>query len=364
MRVWGVWGWWRPFIVAGVALCSCGRIGYDLLPEPSVTAGAGSTRGVAGKLVDGSLGGSLQTGAGGTAGSLEASVNDSRASDGSIGTGGSGGFWPADAATGGASGGTGRDSGLPLADASRSASSDGGTWDAASTCAIPRVIADGCLEIPPLPAAPVLDGELDCGLTLLPLTPEAWTGAARDGGSSMVDAIAEYAVGWRPDGLYVFVSVNDPTLIPADPTQDVWDGDGVDIYVDSDGTYAAPPAYDNPGTRELVVGAPGRAPARTGVWSNGAYGSEWTSAKLVVQASPRGYVVEAFVTAADLGLSSWALGVGAHVGFDLSIDVSYPDPTTTGAFGHRLGQYFLKGSLPSPLPDVDVTAFCNPVLDR
>jgi hypothetical protein len=239
---------------------------------------------------------------------------------------------------------------------------NGGPSDAAPVCtATPRVVADECLEIPALAAEPVLDGELDCGLALYTLTPQAWTGPVPDSGL-VLDTTAEYSVAWRPDGLYFFVSVTDPSLIVADPTEDVWRGDSVELYVDSDGAYGAPPAYDDPGSRQLVVGAPATLPVRTGVWVTQGYKSEWTNAKLVARQRPGGYVVEAFVTAADLGLTTWSVTQGSHVGFDLGINVSFPDPVTTGSSGHRLGQYFLKGTLAGGvMPFFNVNAFCNPV---
>ena len=51
-----------------------------------------------------------------------------------------------------------------------------------------------------------------------------------------------------------------------------------------------------------------------------------------------GYAVEAFITAADLDLTSWT---PASFGFDLAVDVSAPSGTPNLKCGLQLGQYFL-----------------------
>jgi hypothetical protein len=177
-----------------------------------------------------------------------------------------------------------------------------------------------------------------------------------------IDATAEFAIAWRPDGIYFFLSVTDPTLVPAAATDDNWKGDGVELYVDSDGTFGAPPNYDDPGTRQIVIGVPAPT-SRTSVWLKQGYLSEWTGGKFVSAVRPGGYVVEAFVTAQDLGLATWSLAKGDHVGIDLGINVSFRTATQTGSAGHRLGQYFLRASWAGNLfPYFNVNAFCTPTL--
>jgi hypothetical protein len=238
--------------------------------------------------------------------------------------------------------------------------------DAARCSVAGPVSVDYCATLPFLPDAPVIDGTPDCALSLRDLTPVGWTG-----GATAPDATAQVAVAWRPDGLYFFVRVHDPSLVPAEPSELSWQGDEVELYMDSDGTYAAPPAYDNPGARQFTIAAPSSASssvARAQVWFPGSAGiMDWTSTEFRAYGQPDGYVVEAFVTGADLGLGSLALSEGGLVGMDLSIGVSYPSDrgADAGGGGNRLGQYFLRVADPdagSGIPPFDPRAFCRPTL--
>jgi hypothetical protein len=225
---------------------------------------------------------------------------------------------------------------------------------------------DYCAMLPFLPAPPVIDGAIDCGVALRDLTPVDWSG-----GATPPDASAQYAVAWRPDGLYFFVRVHDPSLVPADPSEFSWEGDEVELYMDSDGTYTAPPAYDNPGARQITIAAPPDAQssvARAQLWYPGLVGTiDWTSTQFRAYGLPDGYVVEAFVTGPDLGLSTLTLAAGGRVGMDLSIGVSYPSDrgADAGTPGNRLGQYFLRIADPDAgggVPPFDPRAFCTPTL--
>ena len=93
----------------------------------------------------------------------------------------------------------------------------------------------------------------------------------------------------------------------------------------------------------------------------------WSSTAFRAYGRSDGYVIEAFIAAADLGLSTWKLAAGGKVGIDLSIDVSYSadQGADAGGFGNRVGQYFMRlGQVngTSVLPPFDVRAFCNPSL--
>jgi hypothetical protein len=212
-----------------------------------------------------------------------------------------------------------------------------------------------------LPEAPVIDGILDCGLPLVPVAPVAWSG-----GASPPDATAEYAVAWRPEGLYFFVQVTDPSHVPAEVSELSWEGDAVELFIDSDGVYAAPPAYDNPGARQFTIAAPPQAQsaiARAQVWYPGSAGADWTSTQYRAFGTSTGYVVEAFVVGADLGLGALTLAAGGRVGLDLSVDVSYPTDrgADAGSPGNRLGQYYLRvasADAGGGTPPFDPRAFC------
>ncbi|HVU04520.1 MAG TPA: sugar-binding protein [Polyangiaceae bacterium] len=236
-----------------------------------------------------------------------------------------------------------------------------------------RADADGCVPVGPAPeycstipalrAPPVIDGALDCGLSLRPLVAQGWTAPS----PVPSEVSATYAVGYRPDGLYFYVVVVDPTRIPPIAGDEAWRGDGVELYVDADGVFTAPPDFDDPGTRQVEIAAPvdavtPSARAQLYVWMGAR--SDWTSSNFIALPTSTGYVVEAFVGAAELGVSTWKLSPGARVGMDLAINVS--DPTTSAYDandGYRLGQYFLRvttGSNPPPFSNVD--AFCLPTL--
>jgi hypothetical protein len=233
-------------------------------------------------------------------------------------------------------------------------------------CAV-TAVPDYCASVPALPVSPIIDGVPECNLALQPLPELGWTG-----GATAPDAHGEYAVAWRSNGLYLFVRVHDPSHVPADPSRQVWQGDAVEIYLDDDGAFTAPPAYHSPGTRQLVAAAPDSASssvARGAMYASGHPEVEgpWTSTTYRAYGTSDGYVVEAFVTAADLGPTDWALSANGKVGVDLGVDVSYPTDqgADAGGFGNRAGQYFLHlGEVngASVLPPFDVRAFCVPTL--
>jgi hypothetical protein len=297
--------------------------------------------------------------------------------------------------------------------------------DADAACSMSAAV-DYCQRIPPLPAAPVIDGVLDCGPTLVPIVPEDWRGAAPlppfPAGNS-----AAVAAAWRPDGLYVFMEVTTGVAVPADPPSLDYRGAGVELFVDDDGSFASPPNYDNPGTMQMIAVSPpyalpdasaGSCPdasadasvdvssdaktdassdasadalsdaltdapkdawsdaATTGQraerWRGGTNLGPWTSTQFGTFPTPGGFVFEGFVVASDLGLSSWSLAPGKMVGFDVAVDVSFPTVCTTGLDGHRAGQYFLHVSVApaDAAPDaaaigppfVDTRSFCTPTL--
>jgi hypothetical protein len=237
--------------------------------------------------------------------------------------------------------------------------------DARGACpASPAV--DPCTSIPALATAPVIDGVLECGLTASPL---------RIGGmvvepGTMIPAGfgARIATGYRPDGLYVYLDVDDPTRTPPLPSDDSWCGDVAEIYVDSDARYPHSPMYDIPGTAHFLFSGPAddTHPGRRGSIS---YAGQmpivpWPSTLFATFPRPGGYIAEAFIVAADLGLASWSLTPGRSIGFDISIDIG----TTTrnadaGACGMYLGQVSLRlGHVGCGHPSCDVEAFCNPML--
>ena len=237
--------------------------------------------------------------------------------------------------------------------------------DAAATDA--SVIVDAgsallasCDALPALASAPTLDSRLEPGLALQTVLPVQWTGP----GSVPAGHTLSFAAAWHASGLYFYLQVVDPDRRPADSAAEAWQGDGVEVYVDHDADYGDAGIFDDPGTRQLIFTAP---PDDT---SNGeraeAYvpplGRVAAVAAWITTPTATGYALELSVSAADLGLSSWALSAGDQVGFDLAHNISAP-PGEAGVQGNRLGQYFMRAdSVGAPFPFQNSRVFCTPTL--
>jgi len=252
------------------------------------------------------------------------------------------------------------DAEAPDADA-EAGTPDAGPGSGEAGCAQSPIV-NYCAALPLLPAPPNIDGVLDCGPQLLPVVPVGWSGP----GVVPAGNSASVAAAWRPDGLYVYVSVTCPQLIVAGAGEYAWEGNGVELYVDSNGLFPSSPLYDDAGTEQLVTEAPdsGASTSTTGeVWRNAAYVGPWTSTKFELYGTPTGYVLEAFIVASDLNLTTWSLASGGMVGFNVAVNVTFASPTTTGNDGHRLGQFFMYIAPPPDGPPFDdVRSFCTPVL--
>lgn len=370
-----------------LALQGCGRLGFDLTPsgsENGITldaatespeldaSGSGSgaggasildpgdaTAGLASGEVSSSL--NLDSGTPGSGGTLDPGEVDAGAS-GMPAAAGASPLPPSQADAGPSYPDTGAEPGLP--DGGSAESADGRSPAPPSDSAPPEPVSVVyCEELPALLNAPVFDGVLESGMTLEDVVPLAWTGAG-----AMPPVSMRYAAGWRQDGIYFFIEVTDSELNPAESGDFVWMGDAVEIYLDHDAVYPAPPGWDDPGARQFIVGPPdGVDPPRGDVylplqpplsaWST----SQWTSVLFA-----GGYRIEGLIIAGDLGLGSWTLAAGMRVGFDLSHDVAYPIGTT-GPEGNREGQYFLKVREPlqgnnQDYPYQNETIFCSPSL--
>lgn len=251
------------------------------------------------------------------------------------------------------------DAGLP----DGGAVADGATPDAGDPpgC-VPISVDDYCSELPPLLAAPVIDGELDCGPELLPITPVGWNGTS----ALPASHDASMAAAYRPDGIYLYVEVHG-TSDPHPAGSGIYCGDAVELYVDHDGSVAASGNYAEPGTMQFLIAAPlASAPAtiEASRFVEGRSQGAWATAQLRTALRADGYAVEAFITAADLGLSAWS--PQTRVGIDIAIDVAAPAGTPNLRCGVLRGQYFLKigptvGSCRGE-PWCDSRAFCAPAL--
>jgi hypothetical protein len=224
-----------------------------------------------------------------------------------------------------------------------------------------------CDELIPLERAPVIDGVLEPNLALL-----RWLdGTTPDLPPAMsVDA----ALAYRPDGVYFYLAVEDPTLNPAPPNALDYCGDGVELYVDDDGVIQAPPAYDAPGTMQFIVAGPADSAtsAHRGqrfMFPNEPSGDstdlgDWTSDQFVAVATASGYAVEAFVVASDLGLDDWKLAPGGKIGWNLSFNIGGPEPAGIDACTTRSQQFHfrLASSGACTAPYCNAGALCSPTL--
>jgi hypothetical protein len=220
------------------------------------------------------------------------------------------------------------------------AAGDGAARDA-------QVPATGmCARIPSLAAPPTFDGALEAGLVAETLVPVGWL--ASDASAPLPDIPVQFAVAYRPDGVYFFVDVADPNLFPARPQDFSYCGDGIEIYVDHDGVFTNAPQFDIPGAVQFIARAPETATAPR---SEGEYyvdrslGGTWSTQMVAVPRSG-GYVVEAFIDAPAMMIGSWPLAAGERVGFDLGVNVSSPDGSVVQGNdcpqSCRLGQFFLR----------------------
>jgi hypothetical protein len=236
---------------------------------------------------------------------------------------------------------------------------------------MPVPMRDYCMRLPALLKPPVLDGSLDCGPPLIPMPAMGWNSS----GTMPSDNKARYAAAWRPDGLYIYVEVDDMLVLPALASDvDPWCGDGIELYADSDGNYVSAPDYDYPGGMQLLATAP--APdASTSLAVDALYHTRsqvrvgnWSATRHVKVLRNNGYALEAFIAAADLELNSWTLAAGSKVGFDIAINLSVADGDSDFGCGRSLGQYYLRLSR-SPCTDdscrpfSNAAAFCTAMLE-
>ena len=241
---------------------------------------------------------------------------------------------------------------------------DGGEAGASGTGGMPPGV-NSCMEIPYLPAAPQIDGELDPGVGLFDVPVGVWRADTPDDTPDLpAGNSARLAVAWRPDGIYVFVEVLDPFLLPDDGSGDgPWQGDGIEIYLDDDAQYTFAPSYDDPGTVQFICGAPTDQDSSVDwcaryAWDMSTVALAPQSAFVRSFATPDGYVFEGFFQGNALGLTDWTLNEADEIGFNFGHNVSTTGSATDQGF--REGQYFLEddGTLENR-PFVSTNGFCT-----
>jgi len=224
-------------------------------------------------------------------------------------------------------------------------------------------LASPCEQLLHLGGEPLIDGMPELNRTLLELPRDTW----RDPQNPMPDGLgAEYQAAWTDAGLYLYVQV---TVLELRPSLDdsLWCGDAVHLFVDSDGTFSAPPAYDAPGTRQFIVAAPadGSTPntTRAGVFTDTeTVANSWVSPRFGAFPRPGGYSVEALIGANDLGVAT-AFAAASSTAFSVAVSFSgvrlVPNPSDASCEGRRLGDIALRfGAGDCVTPHCNVDAFC------
>jgi len=221
---------------------------------------------------------------------------------------------------------------------------------------------DYCSLLPEIPTVPVIDGMLECGLELIPFVPVAWNGS-----EPLPSIQAQYAAGWRADGLYVYVVVSGAPVHPHPASEPIYCGDAVEIYVDGQADEEDAGAYEGAGTMQFVIAAPGAVDAPIDAWrfANGQPQGAWISKTLRATRLADGYAIEALITGPDIGLWEWA--PKEQLSFGLAVDVSGPPDSAGLRCGLQRGQFFLRVAAPSSAcsgePWCDVRAFCDAKLE-
>jgi hypothetical protein len=216
---------------------------------------------------------------------------------------------------------------------------------------------DFCNNLPKLPAAPKIDGVLECGLALRPFAPQGWNGAG-----PLPDAKrASYAAAWRPEGLYVYVHVSEQPVSSHPSGQPLFCGDAVELYVDAQQVDDDAGSYGS-GAMQFVIAAPTAGSTMEAArFSNGVPQGAWISSNFHTSSTPDGYSVEALLTAADVGLWQWT--PSARLAFSIAIDIAGAAGDANLRCGLQAGQYFLKVGGASAActgePWCDVRAFCS-----
>lgn len=343
--------WWQLLWLLP-ALSGCSAFDGGLLDEVRGPRGG-----------DGS--GAAPDGGGGPGSDLDdAGALDAR-SDGTLDGGGEPGVGPAsgdgDVSPAGDGDGDGADDGT---DAGVDPDDDASVpVDAGEPACDPSPLDDFCSAIPALPAAPVIDGALDCGVVGRVIDTSTWNGIA----SVPATHEARLAVAHRPDGLYVHVEVSGQAPVAHPMADPIYCGDVVELYVDADAVLDPDGAYDDPGTMQIIIAAPrseAMPDAHAERYVRGATQGSWSGSYAIAWRA-NGYAVEAFIQAAELGLASWS--PSSAVGLDVAIGVSGADADPDLRCGRLLGQHFLRvgtavTGCTSGEPWCNAAAFCTPAL--
>lgn len=241
--------------------------------------------------------------------------------------------------------------------------------DATSTCSILSG-GDVCSSIPRLAKTPVLDGVGDeyCDVPATKLVVANGVLASKKPAPSDVDSIAYVRAAWTSDALWIHVRVEQSTIVAPAPSDQLYWGDAIELYVS--GTNALHGPFDgdtkDPGALHYLI-APGdgtTAPRGITSGAGSVLGSFTSFASRLVTG---GYEIEVEL------LWSQLRGVptkGATIGFDFGVDVR-KSPSITGGPYFQSFLAFLPDSthagcpstIPEGIPACDDLTWCRPTLE-
>lgn len=250
-----------------------------------------------------------------------------------------------------------------LARRTEAGSATGGDGGAASVVEGASLL---CKQIASLPGDPLIDGTLEPGLHL-----HSWFEMVST--EAPAEMRVRVALAYRPSGLYFFGVVDDPTRDPAPADALTYCGDGLELFVDDDGTIQDPPGYDLPGTMQMIVAAPpgdvasvrrGQRFVFPGTSTDSTDLGDWTSDRFIAVPRGGGYAIEAFVVASDLDLDTWVLAPGAQIGWNMSLNIGGPQaPGIDACTTRNLQLHFLRAPSGScTAPYCNASSLCAPAL--
>jgi hypothetical protein len=287
--------------------------------------------------------------------------------------GAAGGNVGASAGTGGSAGnagvgGAGEVGGMDASDGAHVGPTDAPSEPPPVVCNVD--LSDPCAHIPRLPAGTnvQVDGDRkECPSPGLSDSDGKGSWSGVDSRGVRVEFAAAMVPPVPQGGLWVFARVHKPNTNVVPPaTGSKAFGDALEIYVDSDGDTAT--TYDNPGTRQFVIWAPGSGqPTSTTGWLCSATGcgtlDPWGSSLFGSwrEGDGKGYSVEAIIQSSDLGGPSFS---SSRIGFDLGLDTCDPSYAGASCPTDKQRPWLLRGTFVSgPLPYKDKSTFCRPTID-
>lgn len=229
---------------------------------------------------------------------------------------------------------------------------------------------DACTTIPKFrAAAQVVDGIGDefCDVPATKLIAISGADMSPTPPPADIDTVMWTRIAWSTTAIHIHVRVDQATVYPPLSTEELWRGDGIELFISGLSTLAGDyTTAKQPGTFQIIAVGPqaGTAP-RAGVY----YGSDGLqtfldSAHYAARITPTGYELEMKIDWADLKATPSS---GKVIGFDIGVDVRQ-----TASASLRLQSFlgFVPVSVTTPCalprgphPSCDDRTWCTPTLE-